>query len=58
MKLPALFWRFQTDECILKVNKSKITSENTFNGYNFDIEGKHESSKGKKTLFWVFLQIC
>ena len=40
------------------LNKSKITSENTFNGDHFEIEGNHESSKDEKTLFWVFLQIC
>ena len=57
MKLPAFFWRFQTEEHVLRV-KSKITGENTFNGDDFEIEGSHESSKDEKTLFWVFLQIC
>ena len=51
VKLPTFFWRFQTKERVLKVNKSKITGKNTFNGYHFDIEGDHESSKDKKTLF-------
>ena len=57
LKLPAFFLRFQTEECVLRVNKSKITGENTFNGNNFDSEGNHGSSKDEKTLFWVFLMI-
>ena len=57
MKLPAFFLRFQNEECVLRVNKSEITSENTFNGDRFEIGGNHESSKDEKTLFWVFLQI-
>ena len=56
VKLPAFFLRFQIEERILRVNKSKITAENTFNGdHHFEIEGNHGSSKDKKTLFWVFL---
>ena len=43
---------------IFSINKNKITGESTFNGDHFEIEGKHESSKDKKTLFWIFLQIC
>ena len=50
-KLPIFFLRFQAEERVLRVNKSKITGKNTFNGYHFDIEGDHESSKDKKTLF-------
>ena len=42
---------------IFSINKNKITGENTFNGDHFEIEGKHESSKDKKTLFSIFLQI-
>ena len=57
-KLPASFLRFQTEEGVLRVNKSQITGENTFNGDHFEIEGNHGSSKYEKTLFWVFLQIC
>ena len=57
-KLPAFFLRFQTKERILRVNKSKITCENTFNGDHFEIEGNHGSSKDEKLLFWVFLQTC
>ena len=40
------------------MDKCKITGENTFIGDHFEIEGNHESGKDKKTLFWVFLQIC
>ena len=57
MKLPVLFGIFQTEECILRVNKSKIPGGNTFIGYHFDIKGNHELSKDKKIFLWVFLQI-
>ena len=50
------FLRLQTKERILRVNKSEITSENTFNWDHFDIEGNHESSKDEETLFLVLLQ--
>ena len=50
VKLPAFFLRFQTKECILRVNKSDITGENTFNGDLFEIDDNHESSKDKKNL--------
>ena len=58
MKLPTFFWRFQTEERVQRVNKSKITDEDTFKGDHFEIEGSHESIKDEKPLFWVFLQIC
>ena len=58
VKIPAYFWRFQTEERVLRVNKSKITGENTFNGDNFEIEDNHESTEDDQTLFWFFLQIC
>ena len=58
MKLPNFFLRFQTEKRVLRVNKSEITAENTFNGNHFEIKSNHESSKDQKTLFWVFLQIC
>ena len=41
VKLPAIFLRFQTAERVLRVNKSKITDENTLNGDHFEIEGNH-----------------
>ena len=50
VKLLELFLRFQTKEHVLRVNKSEITGENTFNGYHFEIEGNHESSKDKKNF--------
>ena len=52
------FLRFQTEEHILGVNKSKVIGENTFMVNDFDIEGNHDSSKDKETLILVFLQIC
>ena len=54
MKLPAFFLRFQTEKRVLRVNKSEITGENTFNGDHFETEGNHEPSEDEKTLFWVF----
>ena len=36
---------------ILRVNKTKITGENTFNGNHFETEGNHGLNKDKKTLF-------
>ena len=49
-----IFLRFQTEERVLRVNKSKITDENTFSGDHFEIEGNQGSIKDEKTLFWVF----
>ena len=57
-KLTVFFQRFQTKEHIQRVNKTKSTGENAFNGDHFWTEGNHESSNNEKTLFWVFLQIC
>ena len=42
----------------LRVNKTKITGEDAFNGNHFGIKDNHESSNDEKTLSWVFLQIC
>ena len=58
LKLPAFFWRFETEEHIPRVNKSKITGENPFNADHFEIGGNHEPSKDKETLFLDILQIC
>ena len=58
LKLLAFFLRFQPEERVLRVNKSKITGENSFNCDHFEIEGSHGSSKNEKTFFRVFLQIC
>ena len=57
-EIAGISWKFQSEEHVLRVNKSKITGENTFNGDHFEIQGNHESSKDEKTLFCVFLQIC
>ena len=50
LKLAALLLRCQTEERVLKVNKSKITGENTFNRDHFEIECNHRSSKDKKNF--------
>ena len=54
----AIFLRFETKERLLRVNKSNITGENTFNGNHFGIEGNHGSSKEENVLFYSFLLIC
>ena len=41
VKFPAFFFRFQTKEHVLSVNKSEITGENAFNGDILDIEDNH-----------------
>ena len=51
VKLPAFFLRFQRDEYVPRITKSKITSENTINGYHFDVNFNNESSKEKKIIF-------
>ena len=35
------------------LKKSKITTQNTFNGYHFDVKGNQESSKDKKNFVWA-----
>ena len=49
-----IFLRFQTEEHILRVNKSKITGKNTFNGDHFEFEGNHGKVKTKKFCFGYF----
>ena len=46
-----IFLKFQIEEHVLRVNKSKITGENTFNGDLLHTEGNHRSRKDEKTLF-------
>ena len=58
MKLLAFFLRFETEEHVVRVNKSEITGENTIKVYHFEIEGNHESNKVEETFFLVFLKIC
>ena len=55
VKLPEFFLRFQAEERAVRVNNSKITGENTFNGDYSGTEGNHGSSKDEKCLFWVIL---
>ena len=50
-EITSIFLRFQTEERILRVNKSEITGENTFNGDLLEIEDNHEWSKEEKTWF-------
>ena len=45
------FLKFQTEERVLRVNKSEITGESAFNGALFETEGDHESSKDENTWF-------
>ena len=52
------FKRFQTEQRILTVNKSKIIGEKTLNGDHFGTERNHELNNDEKTLFGVFYQIC
>ena len=57
VKLPRLFQRFQTKQPVLKVNKSKITAANTFNGDTFETECNSESNnqiKMEKQFFEYF----
>ena len=58
LKLLVLFLRCQIEERILRVNESKVTDENTFNGDYFEIEGNHGPNKDDKILCWVFFMIC
>ena len=50
--------KFQIEERVLRVNKSEISCENTFNGDHFETEAKHDSSNDEETLFLVFFKIC
>ena len=45
-----LFLKFETKERLIRVNISKIISENTFIGDHFEFEGSYRSSKEKKAL--------
>ena len=50
-KLPAFFQRFQTEKQVVKVNKSKITGENTFDGDHFATVANYDSNNGEENLF-------
>ena len=45
------FQRFQSDDRVLRVSKTRITGENSFNGDHFGTEGNQESSNNKKKPF-------
>ena len=49
VKLQAFYLRFQTAQRVLRVNKSEITGETTFQAHLFEIKDNHESSKDEKT---------
>ena len=49
--------RFQTEEHVLRVNKSKITGENAFHGDLFETEDNHESIKPEKLGFTYFSRL-
>ena len=51
VKLLAFCLRFQSEECVLRVNKSEITGENAFNGDLLQIKDNHESIKEEKSWF-------
>ena len=58
VKLPAFFQKVQTKVHALKVNETKITTENTFNRDQLGIEDEtDEANKDEKTLLCVFSQI-
>ena len=46
-----IFLRFQTEERVVRVNKSEISGENTFNGDLFEIEDNYQSIKDGETWF-------
>ena len=51
VKLLAFFFSFQTEEQVLRVNKSEIVGKNAFHGDLFEIEDNHESSKDENIWF-------
>ena len=42
IKLPGICLRFQTEERVVRVNKSESTGDNAFHGDRFEIEDNHE----------------
>ena len=57
VEITAFYLIYETEEHVLRVNKSEITGENSFNGDHFEIETKYYWNKDEGPLFWVFLQI-
>ena len=58
VKFAAFCLRFHTEECVLRVIKSKITGENDFHGVLFEMEDNDESCKVETTWLQIFLRIC
>ena len=58
VRLLAFWGIFQTEEDVLRINKSKSTGENTFNVYHFDMKSNHESSKDEIFLFFDIFAYC
>ena len=54
MELPPFFFRFQSKRGVLKVNKTEVTAEKTFNGVNFEIEVNHDSINDEEICFGYF----
>ena len=54
VKKPAFFLKYQTEEVVLRVHRSKTTSENTFNGDEFKIEVYHGLRTAEKIYFEYF----
>ena len=50
MKLPSFFGGFQSNSTFYK---SKITRENIFNGYDFDIESNYDTVKDKNLVLGI-----
>ena len=50
VKLPSAFSRFQSEEHVLTINKSEITSENGSIGDFSETEDNHRSYKQRKNL--------
>ena len=51
VKLLAFFLSFQTEERVLRVNKSETVGKNAFHEDLFEIEDNHESSKDENIWF-------
>ena len=51
VKISTFPLRFQIKELFLRVNKGKITGQNTLDENYFEIEGSPGSSKDEKALF-------
>ena len=50
-EITSIFLRFQTEERVLRVNKSEIAGENNLMEIFFETEDDHEPSKNENTCF-------